>query len=120
MLDKRLVDSLSRAFKIDAAAITPETSQSNTPTWDSFAHLRLVFEIEDAFDVRLSSEEIPQVTSVARLRRFLSVTRPFRHFGLTGALEMLAKHDSMTPAMPLASAVCLIPASLPTATWSKA
>ena len=71
MLDKRLVDSLSRAFKIDPAGITPETSQANTPSWDSFAHLKLVFEIEDAFDVRLSSEEIPQVTSVARLQEIL-------------------------------------------------
>lgn len=71
MLDKRLVDSLSSAFKIDPARITPETSQANTPTWDSFAHLKLVFEIEEAFDVRLSSEEIPQATSVARLQEIL-------------------------------------------------
>jgi acyl carrier protein len=71
MLDKRLVDSLSRAFKIDPAGITPETSQANTPSWDSFAHLKLVFEIEDAFDVRLSSEEIPKITSVAQLQEIL-------------------------------------------------
>ena len=77
MLDKRLVDSLSRAFKIDPAGITLETSQANTPTWDSFAHLKLVFEIEDAFDVRLSSEEIPQVTSVARLQEILQKHHAF-------------------------------------------
>jgi|HubBroStandDraft_6_1064221.scaffolds.fasta_scaffold538224_2 acyl carrier protein len=71
MLDKRLIDSLSRAFKVDPARITLETSQANTPTWDSFAHLNLVFEIEDAFGVRLSSEEIPQVTSAARLQEIL-------------------------------------------------
>jgi acyl carrier protein len=77
MLDKRLVDSLSRAFKIDPAGITLETSPANTPTWDSFAHLKLVFEIEDAFDVRLSSEEIPQVTSVARLQEILQKHHAF-------------------------------------------
>jgi acyl carrier protein len=71
MLDKRLIDSLSRTFKIDPAGITLETSQANTPAWDSFAHLKLVFEIEDVFDVRLSSQEIPQVTSVARLQEIL-------------------------------------------------
>ncbi len=71
MLDKRLIESLSRAVKIDPAVVTLDTSQANTPTWDSFAHLKLVFEIEDAFDVRLSSEEIPQVTSVARLQEIL-------------------------------------------------
>jgi len=71
MLDKRLIESLSRAFKIDPAGITPETSQANTPAWDSIGHLKLVFEIEDAFGVRLSSEEIPQATSVARLQEIL-------------------------------------------------
>lgn len=71
MLDKRLIDSLSHVFKIDPAGITLETSQSNTATWDSIAHLKLVFEIEDTFGVRLSSEEIPQVTSVARLQEIL-------------------------------------------------
>jgi acyl carrier protein len=71
MLDKRLIDSLSYVFKIDPAGITLETSQSNTATWDSIAHLKLVFEIEDTFGVRLSSEEIPQVTSVARLQEIL-------------------------------------------------
>ena len=71
MLDKRLVESLSRAFDIDASAITPEMSQLNTPAWDSLGHLKLVFEIEDVFGVRLSTEEIPRVTSVARLQEVL-------------------------------------------------
>lgn len=77
MLDKRLIDSLSRAFKIDPAGITLETTQANTPTWDSFAHLKLVFEIEDEFGVRLSSEEIPQATSVARLQEILEKHQAF-------------------------------------------
>jgi acyl carrier protein len=71
MLDKRLLDALSRVFNIDPAAITHETTQANTPAWDSIAHLNLVFEIEDTFGVRLSSEEIPTATSVARLQEIL-------------------------------------------------
>jgi acyl carrier protein len=77
MLDKRLIDSLSRAVKIDPSRITSETSQSNTPTWDSLAHLKLVFEIEDEFGVRLSSEEIPQATSVAHLQEILQKHHAF-------------------------------------------
>jgi len=71
MLDKRLQESLSRVIKIDPSAITLETCQANTPTWDSIAHLNLVFEIEDEFGVRLSSDEIPEATSVARLQEIL-------------------------------------------------
>jgi acyl carrier protein len=68
MLDKRLVESLSRACNIPAAGISLETSQANTPAWDSLAHLKLMFEIEDEFGLRLSSEEIPKLTSVAALQ----------------------------------------------------
>ena len=77
MLDKRLLDTVSRVFNINPTAITPDTSQDNTPSWDSIAHLQLVFEIEDTFGVRLSSEEIPQATSVARLQEILG-----RHQGV--------------------------------------
>jgi acyl carrier protein len=75
MLDKRLVETLSSVLNVDPGGITLETSQDNTPTWDSIAHLNLVFEIEDAFGVRLSSEEIPQATSVARLQEILGRNR---------------------------------------------
>src|SRR5207247_1516815 len=71
MLDKRLLEALSSVFSIDPTAITAATSQENTPGWDSINHLKLIFEIEDAFGVRLSSEEIPRATSVARLQEIL-------------------------------------------------
>jgi acyl carrier protein len=71
VLDKRLLDTLSQVFNIDPSKVTLETSQENTPSWDSIAHLKLVFEIEDAFGVRLTSEEIPQATSVTRLQEIL-------------------------------------------------
>jgi acyl carrier protein len=72
MLDQRLIDSVSRACNIEPEDITQETSQANTPTWDSLAQLKLVFEIEDAFGVRLSSQEIPEVTSITRLQEVLA------------------------------------------------
>jgi len=71
MLDNRLVQCISKTFKIDAAAVTRETAPVNTPSWDSISHLNLVFEVEDIFDVRLSTEEIPLVTSVGSLEEVL-------------------------------------------------
>ena len=71
MLDKRIVDCLSKTLKIDAAGITSDTAPGNTPAWDSIAHLNLVFDVEDAFGVRLSTEEIPLVTSAGKLEELL-------------------------------------------------
>jgi acyl carrier protein len=71
MLDRRLVEAMNRALKLNPGSITPETSQENTEAWDSLAHLNLILEIEAAFGVRFSSEEIPLLTSVARLQEAL-------------------------------------------------
>jgi acyl carrier protein len=62
---------MSRVLKLNPGSITPETSQENTEAWDSLAHLNLILEIEAAFGVRFSSEEIPLLTSVARLQEAL-------------------------------------------------
>jgi len=71
MLDRRLVEAMSRVLKLNPACITLETNQENTEAWDSLAHLNLILEIEATFGVRFSSEEIPQLTSAARLQEAL-------------------------------------------------
>jgi len=71
MLDKRLVGAMSRALKLNPNGITLATSQEDTEEWDSLAHLHLILEIEGTFGVRFSSEEIPTLTSAARLQEAL-------------------------------------------------
>lgn len=73
MLDPKLVDVVARVLQIEPTKINAETSPKNTSAWDSVAHLSLVLELEDAFDVRFPSEEIPALDSVARLQE--AVTR---------------------------------------------
>lgn len=71
MLDKRLIEAMSRALKLAPDSITPETAHENTEAWDSLAHLNLILEVEETFGVRFSSEEIPLLTSAARLQEAL-------------------------------------------------
>ena len=71
MLDRRLVEAMNRTLKLNPGSITAETSQENTEAWDSLAHLNLILEIEATFGVRFSSEEIPLLTSAARLQEAL-------------------------------------------------
>ena len=72
MVDERLAEALSRVLRIDRARVTPETSSQTTPSWDSVAHLSLILELEDVFDVRFPSEEIPLLNSAARLQEAIS------------------------------------------------
>jgi acyl carrier protein len=68
MLDRRLVETISRTFKLEPASISPDTGPDNTNLWDSVGHLTLILEIEEVFGVRFSSEEISSLTSVGRLQ----------------------------------------------------
>jgi acyl carrier protein len=71
MLDRRLVDAVSRTLGLPPDAVTAETNHQNTPAWDSVAHLNLILEIEDVFGARFSTEDIPGLTSVGRLQQAL-------------------------------------------------
>jgi acyl carrier protein len=72
MLDPRLAQAVARVLRLDVARVTPETSPDTTSSWDSVAHLSLIFELEDVFDVRFPSEEIPLLNSAARLQEAIS------------------------------------------------
>ena len=71
MTDPRLLQTVSAVLKIDAGSVTPETSQENTPSWDSMAHLQLILHLEEALGTRFRSDEIPRLTSVGLIQEAL-------------------------------------------------
>ena len=68
MLDPRLVETFSRVLDVDPSAVNDDTSPASLPKWDSVAHINLIFELEDAFEIRFASHEIPSLNTVARLQ----------------------------------------------------
>ena len=68
MLDPRLVETFSRVLDVDPSAVNGDTSPASLPKWDSVAHINLIFELEDAFEIRFASHEIPSLNTVARLQ----------------------------------------------------
>ena len=76
MLDERLIEVISRTLGIEKRLVTPETSSESTPRWDSVEHLNLILELEEAFGIHFSSEEIPQLTSAGRLQAALDSRYP--------------------------------------------
>jgi acyl carrier protein len=66
-MNKILIEAVSSILEIPPEDVVPETSQVNTPSWDSLAHLRLILEIEQNLCIRFRSQDIPRLTSVADL-----------------------------------------------------
>ncbi len=60
----KLRQILATVLAIDPAAITPETSPQNVPSWDSFNGLLLVTELEKGFGVSFTVDDIMAVKNV--------------------------------------------------------
>lgn len=72
MLDPRLTETIARVLRLEPSRVTADTSAQTTPSWDSVAHLGLILELEDVFDVRFPSEEIPVLNTTMRLQEAIS------------------------------------------------
>jgi acyl carrier protein len=53
--------------------ITPELDTDSAETWDSFRHLQLMLAIEGEYSVQFDPQQIPDLTSVARILEALKV-----------------------------------------------
>ena len=66
-LEKVFADVL----KVPQEKVTDQTAPENTPEWDSLKAMELVFALEGAFSVRLSTKEIVSMRSVGIARTVL-------------------------------------------------
>jgi acyl carrier protein len=66
------VQSIFREFFDDPTLlVTPATSPSILPEWDSVAQVHIVLAVEEAFDIRFTTDEVAKVHSVADILRVL-------------------------------------------------
>jgi acyl carrier protein len=70
--DTQLRSAFATGLGIDVTQVRDDLAYSSIPEWDSIAHLGLVAEIEDVFDVALETDDIIDLSSVAEARRILT------------------------------------------------
>ncbi len=68
---KSLRSILSNVLEIKEDSISDETSPDNVETWDSFAGLMLVTELESQFNVKFSMDEVTSVKCVRDIKEAL-------------------------------------------------
>jgi acyl carrier protein len=71
MLEK-LIDVLSKTLNVPTEQITIESNATNIQSWDSLAHMNVVFAIEDSFEIQFTDEELENSTSVKQLLEIIS------------------------------------------------
>jgi acyl carrier protein len=59
------------ALGINASIVTDELAYASISQWDSVAHMGLVAALEEAFDIMLDTDDIIDMSSVAKVRQIL-------------------------------------------------
>jgi acyl carrier protein len=67
--EQKLRDSFKNAF--GTAAADPERINFGSSSWDSIAHIALVSELENAFEIEFAPEDITDLTSYAKAKEVL-------------------------------------------------
>lgn len=68
----KLESIFKTAFDKSDLVITDQSTKNDIEEWDSLNHLNLVVELEDAFKIKFSVDEIEKMNSVATILSVLN------------------------------------------------
>jgi acyl carrier protein len=68
---EKLTAAFVTALDIDASAVTDDLAYNSIEQWDSTAHMILIAELEDQFDVMLDTDDIIDMSSVGKAKEIL-------------------------------------------------
>ena len=71
MSNSKLKDVFSKSLNITPDLVIDSLAYSEHPHWDSTAHMILVTDLEEAFDIMLEPDDIIDMSSFAKARRIL-------------------------------------------------
>ena len=71
MMSQKLYEIISKVMNTPISKITDESSPESIESWDSFTSYVLLDEIESAFNVKFSLEEILEIKNVGDFKRCL-------------------------------------------------
>ncbi|WJG10574.1 acyl carrier protein [Aliiglaciecola sp. LCG003] len=70
--NETLRQTFSTSLGIELDAINDQLSYNSIPQWDSTAHMILIAELENQFNVMLDTDDIIDMSSVAKAKEILA------------------------------------------------
>lgn len=70
--NQKLIEVFADSLGVSSELIVDELKYNSIPEWDSIAHMILIGQLEDAFDVMLDTNHIIDMSSVAKAREILA------------------------------------------------
>ena len=67
-----LVQCFADALGVQSSIVVDELKYNSIPQWDSVAHMTLIAMLEEKFDLMLDTDDIIDMSSVAKAKEILS------------------------------------------------
>lgn len=67
----KLTEILSSLLKVSEEMITDELTVEGCPSWDSLTHVKILSELEEAFDLDFDVQDAIEMDSVAAIKEVL-------------------------------------------------
>ena len=68
---KSVNELFAEALEVDLALVTDDLQFNSIKEWDSVAHMRLIAALEEAYDILIDTEDIIDMSSVAKAKEIL-------------------------------------------------
>jgi acyl carrier protein len=69
--EEKYTAAFVEALGIDASKLTDDLAYSTIPEWDSVAHMQLISELEDQFDIMMETEDVLDLSSFGKGKEIL-------------------------------------------------
>ena len=69
--ENKLKEAFSRSLNIPIDDIVDDLAYGSTPHWDSLAHMSLIAELENSFDIMIAIEDVIDMSSVRKAREII-------------------------------------------------
>jgi acyl carrier protein len=71
-MEERLKEAFATALDLEIDEIAEDCSQETLEDWDSLGHLNLISEIEKTFKVKLTMDEVMEMTTYSKVKEVVS------------------------------------------------
>lgn len=69
---QKLIGAFTQSLGIEASQVSDALSYNSIPQWDSTAHMILIAELENVFQLMLDTDDIIDLSSFAQAKAILS------------------------------------------------
>lgn len=68
----KLKQLFAETLDIDESLVVDDLTYNTIPEWDSIAHMALIAEIDDQFDIMLDTDDVLDLSSFAKAKEILA------------------------------------------------